>query len=95
MTTTTEQTTADQVALLMGNDGQRQRNAEGETLCEVCEAEGGFYSRYDNGRSGLDVWEWSDGSAIVASDGGWDLRAEGCVNACWDGEGCTCEDDED
>lgn len=38
------------------------------------------------------VWVFGDGSAIVATDGGWDMRATGCQWHCWAGAGCECED---
>jgi len=37
------------------------------------------------------VYEFEDNSAIVVSGSGWDVRAEGCKQACWEGVGCNCD----
>jgi hypothetical protein len=39
---------------------------------------------------GNTAYEFDDGSAVVVSGSGWDVRAEGCKQTCWDGVGCNC-----
>ena len=78
-------TTAESVALIMGNDGQRWETPSGTTLGEVCETYGGLYRLV---RGEHDKWIFRDGSTITAVGDGWNLgyqddwgHPDDCV--CW------------
>ena len=85
--TTTAQMAADQVS---GCSDER-------SLDSLCKTLGGSltHERDERGErvtEGASAWEFDDGSAIVSAGNGWDVRAEGCNEFCWDGVGCTCDD---
>ncbi len=77
---------------LFDNDGQVRRTADGRNMLQAAKDVGATVE-YPEGR-GLSpiVYVFTDGSAVVELDGGWDFRAEGCTAHCWDGVGCDCAD---
>jgi hypothetical protein len=94
---------AARIAEKFGNDGQCwQVGGDGEylddegrrchdgalELVDVCAAES--YQTIESPDYTHRAYVFTDESCIVASDGGWDLRAKGCTRWCWDGNGCQC-----
>jgi hypothetical protein len=71
----------------MGDDGQAWETDDGTDLADVCKAQP-EYTRTDSEFDKM-RWEFSDGSAIVAAGGAWDIGQVGCY--CWDG--CAYEHD--
>lgn len=88
---------ANHVADLLGNDGQRFENTNGETLATLALANGGKLEIERDchdlpATGGMVRWQFDDGSAIVIAQGAWDVRANGCQEFCWEGTGCECDD---
>jgi len=81
-------TTAEQIANIFGNDGQRWELADGRDLDEVCRAHGAVLpdAEWNTRDSDIRRYTFGDGSSIVASGGAWDLGLDpGCW--CWAGVG--------
>jgi hypothetical protein len=87
------QTTAQQIAHRYDDDGQRWTDSDGIDLHDALEAAGGRTSQRDEFAQ---RWRFPDGSAIITTDGAWDLGIPGtdtddrrdCV--CWSEDGETC-----
>ena len=73
------QTTAQQIAAKLDNDGMTWRTADGTTLSELVDGENASHEN----RDGMTRREFADGSAIVSGDGGWDI--EGAEKWSWKG----------
>ena len=82
---------AQMVAAGAGGDGQ-----DFDWLEAACDVMGGRKLRYDV-EHGSQVHEFSDGSSIVETEGGWDIRHDECTcGYCWAGAGWPrCLDIED
>jgi hypothetical protein len=83
-------TSAQHIADLLSNDGQRWATHDDVQMDELIDLHGGAIER----RSGASSDEWRavfpDGSAITVSGGAWDIGYAGCW--CWAGHGhenCT------
>src|SRR5690606_32795553 len=66
-------TTAERVARLLGNDGQRWETEDGKTLDELA-SEAGAHTETHPDKQYLTRYVFPDGSAIVASEGAWDIE---------------------
>jgi hypothetical protein len=85
-------TTADKTAALFNNDGQcweRPGNSGGFNLLNTCAAASTDIER--NEHHSLTRYAFSDGSAILIADGGWQIAPGGAECWCW-GETCNCLD---
>ena len=61
-------TTAQDIAALYGNDGQRFTASDGSELVDTLDCHGKHDSQWGNDR-----WTFDDGSAIVIHGDAWDL----------------------
>ena len=83
-------TTAEQVAREMGDDGSRSAAPDGRSLQQVARAHGAEVWRRDDGER---RFLFGDGSAIVTSGGAWDLRHADCeCGWCWAGVELHCDE---
>lgn len=76
-------TIAQQVALLLGDDGTVWETQDGRTLEDLAEEYGAVTTTHPD-KHYLTRHVFDDGSAIVASEGAWDL--EGSIPWNWAGE---------
>jgi hypothetical protein len=76
-------TDAQRLAHLLGDDGQTWETEDGRTLEELAAARGAVVTAHPN-RPYLTRYAFNDGSAIVASEGAWDI--EGSTPWSWAGE---------
>lgn len=67
--------TAEKVAKLLGDDGQRFETENGDSLDYICAQVPGTRKAYDEERE-LTRYEFPDGSAIVAGVGAWDIEGD-------------------
>ena len=67
-------TTAERIAGLLGDDGERWETDDGVTFDDLC-AEAGAVRIRDSARE-LTRYEFPDGSAIVAGVGAWDIEGD-------------------
>lgn len=81
-TPATAQTIADRIADALGNDGTIWRTPDGVTIDQLAEQADGFVDRHPIDPD-LCRWTFPDGSAITASDLGWDIGFATCW--CWAG----------
>ena len=67
-------TTAEKIAELLGNDGQRWESKNGVEFADLCEQHGAI-KEVNIIRT---MWrhEFADGSALVEGEGGWDIEGE-------------------
>lgn len=77
---------------LFNNDGQVRRTADGRNMLQAAKDVGATVEYPEGHGMSPIVYVFTDGSAVVELDGGWDFRAEGCTAHCWDGIGCDCAD---
>jgi len=75
-------TIADQVAALLGDDGQVFETADGRTLADLAAEYGAEIERASHEAI---RYTWPDGSVIVEVGGAWDLGYPHCW--CWQGVG--------
>lgn len=76
-----DQTQADHVAQIMGDDGQRWTAPDGRPLKQVCADMGARFEPYDEEATadGPGWWvRFPDGSCIVVTLGGWDVACPEC-----------------
>ena len=86
-------TMAETVAETLGNDGSPKATARAlPSGCSLGEYLGRMGARLNKGVAEWEVWEFDDGSALMVGADYWDVRAEGCEGACWEGAGCYCEE---
>lgn len=94
MKTTTEtkktETTAQQAAREMGDDGTRFTAPDGRSLHQVCRAHGAEVYRDEQGERS---YRFTDGSAIATSGGAWDVVHADCSCLwCWAGGELHCDE---
>jgi hypothetical protein len=83
-------TTAQRVALEMGDDGTRFHAPDGRSLHRVCRAHGAEVYRDDQGERS---YRFSDGSAIATSGSAWDVVHADCSCLwCWAGGEVRCDE---
>jgi hypothetical protein len=76
-------TIAEQISRVLGDDGTVWETTDGRTLEDLAEEHGGVAAQHPD-RPYLTRYVFGDGSAIVASEGAWDL--EGSTPWSWAGE---------
>jgi hypothetical protein len=76
--------TAEQIAAMLGDDGQTWETPDGRTLDQLAEEHGAVTTTHRD-KPYLTRYLFNDGSAIVASEGAWDL--EGSTPWSWSCEG--------
>ena len=79
-------TTARQIGAMFGDDGQRWRTDDGRELDNVCREYGAQSPDADyhrSGEHGARRYRFTDGSTIIATDGGWDFGLPGASDDCW------------
>lgn len=77
---------------LFNNDGQVRRTTDGRSMLQAAKDVGATVEYPEGHGMSPIVYVFTDGSAVIELDGGWDFRAEGCTAHCWDGVGCDCAD---
>jgi hypothetical protein len=66
-------TTAEQIAAMLGDDGQTWETEDGRSLDQLAEEYGAVTATHPN-KHYLTRYLFNDGSAIVASEGAWDIE---------------------
>lgn len=90
----TQQTQAQRIAALLGNDGMRRESVDGRTLDELAREAGARAIRGEDRHCDSTRYEWPDGSAIVDSHGSaWDFVHPACeCGFCGKGWGIDCRE---
>lgn len=84
-------TIAEKIANQLDNNGQCWQTEDKNSFDDLMENNHAFISTRDGYRTIPVRYEFSDGSAIVCYEGGWDIAPEGCEQFCWNGIGCECK----
>ena len=87
-------TQAQKIAERFGDDGQLWEDGDGASLVDALENAGGRC--WSDLATNPQRWEFADGSAIIISDGAWDLGITSTDSddrrdcTCWSEDGVTC-----
>ena len=82
MSKTTKTTTAHRIAAVLHDDGQTWETEDGRDLDALCREESAWVEPGQDDQHGNTRYEFPDGSAIVATEGGWDI--EGSTPWSWE-----------
>ena len=90
-------TDAERLASMVGGDGQEWSLGDDQpTMSQICELLEIRIEHHNDGHQTLGRYRFADGSTIIYAENAWDLGVAGASDSCWcwEGEGCTCDEED-